>query len=183
MQQFVDSNWRATDGAWAKTFWLPIPLASVRAVASNDIPALAGTPASGILAKDSSPQIEFTNGDTDSAIRIESAANTAIPFTFQTALPPYMDTEQPLYLKMWAAMGGATNTPVISADTFFNVGDTKVEDDSAAITGTTVAQYTITIAAADIPNDAYTVSVELTPGSHANDALFIYALWFEGSVL
>jgi hypothetical protein len=76
-------------------------------------------------------------------------------------------------------MAGATDTPVISADSYFNEGDTKVEDDSAAVTGTTYAEYIITIAAADVPAGAQTFTCELTPGAHTTDILYMTAIWVE----
>lgn len=77
-----------------------------------------------------------------------------------------------------AAMAGATDTPVVSADSYFNEGDTKVEDDSAALSSS-VAEKTITIDAADVPSGAQTLTVELTPGAHTTDAMHLYAIWVE----
>lgn len=163
--------------ATLKTGFIPLPLVNWREVASNDIQALAAH--GGILAKDSTPILEFTNGDTDSAIRLRWAASDSNAIAIQVPLPPDLDTASDVELHLRAAMAGATDTPVISNDAFFNEGDTKVEDDSAAITGTTPAEYTITIAAADVPSGAQTLSLELTPGAHTTDALYVYAAWLE----
>lgn len=159
------------------TGFIPVPLTQWREVGSNDIQALENH--GGILAKDSTPILEYTNGDTDSALRLRFAANDVNPIVAQTPLPPDLDTDQALEIHFRAAMAGATNSPVVSADSYFNEGDTKVEDDSAAVSGTSVAEKVITIAAADIPAGAQTLTVELTPGAHGTDALYIYATWIE----
>jgi len=157
--------------------FIGIPLVQWREVGTNDIQNLAAH--GGILAKDSTPILEYTNGDTDSALRLRWAADDVNAIVTQVPLPPDLNAGADLVLHIRAAMAGATNTPVISADSFFNEGDTKVEDDSAAITGATVAEYTITIAAADVPAGAQSLSIELTPGAHAADALYVYATWLE----
>lgn len=159
------------------TGFIPLPLANWREVSANDIQNLASV--GGLLASDSTPILEYTDGDTDSALRLRWAAGDANPIVAQVPLPPDLDPDEDVELHLRAAMGGATDTPVISADSYFNEGDTKVEDDSAAVDGTTVAEYTITIAAADVPGGAQTLTVELTPGAHATDALHVYAIWLE----
>jgi len=155
---------------------VPIPLTILREVASDDIPALAAH--GGILAKDSTPNLEFSDGDTDSALRLDWAADGVDPVVFQLPIPD-IDPSQDLVVHLRAAMGGTTNTPTIASDTYFNEGDTKVEDVSAAITGTAFAEYTITVAAADIPDGTQTVTIELTPGAHDTDTLLITAIWIE----
>ena len=159
------------------TGFIDVPLTAIREAASNNLLNAAGN--GGILATDTTPIFEYTNGDTDSALRLRWASSNSDPITFQCALPPDLDEASNVEIHLLAAMGGATDTPVISADTFFMVGDTKVEDDSAAITGTTAAEYIITVAAADVPAGAQTMSVELTPGAHTTDTLLIYAVWVE----
>lgn len=160
-----------------KTGFIPLPLANWREVGTNDIQALAAH--GGVLAKDSTPILEFTNGDTDSALRLRWAATDVNAIAIQTPLPPDIDEAANVEIHILAAMSDANDTPVISADSFFMVGDTKVEDDSAAISGTTVTEYTIAVAAADVPAGAQTMSIELTPGTHGTDALYVYAIWLE----
>jgi hypothetical protein len=77
-----------------------------------------------------------------------------------------------------AKSGGATDTPTIASDAYFNEGDTKVEDVSAAL-GAAYAEKTITIAAADVPAGAQTLTVELTPGAHTTDTIVLSAIWIE----
>ena len=160
-----------------KTGFIPVPLADLREAASNNLLNAAGN--GGILATDTTPIFEYTSGDTDSALRLRWAASNSDPLAFQVPLPPDLDEASVVEVHLLAAMGGATDIPVVDIDSFFMAGDTKVEDASAAITGTTVAEYVITIAAADVPAGAQTLSVELTPAAHTTDTLLLYAVWIE----
>lgn len=159
-----------------KTGFVPVPLTSVREVVSNNITNAAGN--GGLLASDTTPIFEFTSGDTDSALRLNWAASNGDPIVFQVPLPPDLDEAAAVEVHLRAAMAGATDTPAIDADSYFNEGDTKVEDASAALSAT-IAEKTITIAAADVPAGAQTLTVELTPGAHTTDALHLYAIWVE----
>uniref|UniRef100_A0A6M3J4G4 Uncharacterized protein n=1 Tax=viral metagenome TaxID=1070528 RepID=A0A6M3J4G4_9ZZZZ len=133
----------------------------------------------GVLGPNTTPILGFTNGDTDSALRLAWAASNQDPIVFQTPLPPSLDTTADLVIHLRAAMASTNDTPTIASDVYFNEGDTKVEDASAAITGATYAEYTITVAAADIPSGAQTMTCELTPGAHGTDILYATALWIE----
>lgn len=159
------------------TGFVPVPLTSVREIASNAIGNASAN--GGLLASDTTPILNTTNGDTDTALRLAWAASNSDPIAFQVPMPPDLDVDGNVEVHFRAAMAGATDTPVISADSYFNEGDTKVEDDSDAVTGTSYAEYTITIAAADVPTGAQTLTCELTPGAHTTDILYMTAVWVE----
>jgi FlaG/FlaF family flagellin (archaellin) len=165
---------------------IPVPLQALREISSNDIPAYTDTPLAnqpdgfgGLLCTTTTPALEYVNGDTDSAWRVLWAATGVDPVAFQVPIPPDLDTGEDVTLHLKAAMGGSTDTPKIDIDTFFDDGDTKVEDQSIDLSGTTYTEYTITIAAADIPSGAQTMSCELTPQAHGTDTLAITGLWLE----
>lgn len=160
-----------------KTGFIPVSLASVRELSSGAFINASGN--GGLLASDTTPILNTTNGDTDGAWRLAWAASNVDAIGFQVPLPPDLDDASNVEIHFRAAMAATNDTPVISADSYFNEGDTKVEDDSAAVTGATYAEYTITIAAADVPSGAQTLSVELTPGAHGTDILYMTALWVE----
>ena len=128
----------------------------------------SGTAVVGRLLANTTPALDMANGDTDSGLLLTWTAANSDAIMQQFSIPPDMDLTQPMLLELYAKEGANTDHPVMSADTYFNTGDTKVEDDSAAITNTTFAKYTITVAAADIPSDARTCTVELTPAAHAS---------------
>jgi len=131
-----------------------------------------------LLASDTTPILSTINGDTDGAFRVSWAAANVDPIGFQTPLPKDFDDSADLLIRIRSASESTNDTPVFSADTYFDEGDTKVSDDSDAVSDT-YADKTITIAAADIPTGARTVSVELTPGAHGTDALYVTAIWLE----
>lgn len=159
------------------TGFIPIPLTSLRSVTSNALPAASAN--GGLLASDTTPILNMSNGDTDSALRVSWEASVNTPIVFQVALAPDLDVSMPITLHVRAFMSGTTDTPVLDSDSYFNESDTKVEDASAAITGATPTEYIITIASADIPADAQTMTCEITPSAHTTDSISITSLWVE----
>jgi hypothetical protein len=157
--------------------FIPVPLATVRELATGTHPNAAGN--GGLLASDTTPILGAANGDTDGAWRLAWAASNSDAIGFQVPLPPDLNDAASVVIHFRAAMAGTDDTPVISADSYFNEGDTKVEDDSGAVTGTSYDEYEITIAHGDVPAGAQTLSVELTPGSHTTDILYLTAIWIE----
>lgn len=162
--------------ATLKAGFIPVPLASVRELSSGSFINAAGN--GGILATDTTPILNTINGDTDGAWRLAWAASNSDLVGFQVPLPPDLDEASVVEIHLRAYMAGATDTPVISADSYFDESDTKVEDDSAALDATPTERI-ITIAAADVPAGAQTLSVELTPGAHTTDILYVTAIWVE----
>ena len=80
---------------------------------------------------------------------------------------------------MLAASAGATNSPTVQVDYFEGLGDTNAGGATGAVTGTTIAEYTRTIAAADVGAHPTFASVSLTPAAHGTDALRMYRTWIE----
>ena len=169
------------------TGFVPVPLTSLREVNSNDIPALSDTPltsdpagAGGILAPNTTPILEFANGDTDSCLRLNWAASNQDAVVFQVPLPPDLDTSGNVEIHLRAASASTTDAAGFDADSYFNEGDTKVEDSAAqASASATYEELTITIAATDVPSGAQTLTVELTPQAHTTDAMYLTAVWVE----
>lgn len=159
-----------------KTGFIPVSLASVRELSTGAFINAAGN--GGLLASDTTPILNTINGDTDGAWRLAWAASNSDAIGFQVPLPPDLDEASVVEIHLRAYMAGATDTPVISADSYFDEGDTKVEDDSDALDATPTERI-ITIAASDVPAGAQTLSVELTPGAHTTDILYVTAIWVE----
>lgn len=181
MQIHQDNDFRLATSPGNRLGWIPVPLTNLREIASNNIINAAGN--GGLLASDTTPIFEYTNGDTDSAMRLRWAATNVDQLAFNTPLPPDMDFSANMVIKLIAAMGGATDTPPLTLESFFGPGDTKVTDTSAAITGTTPAVYTITIDKSDLETNARKLfyNGEITPGAHGTDTLLLYAMWIEYS--
>lgn len=149
--------------------FLPVPLASCLETDGTNATALTGS---------TTPILDMANGDTDSGLVLTWESSNSDAILFQTPLPPDLDVTADLVIHLRAKSGGATDTPTIASDAYFNEGDTKVEDVSAAL-GAAYAEKTITIAAADIPAGAQTLTVELTPGAHTTDTVVLSAIWIE----
>lgn len=133
----------------------------------------------GLTASDSAPIYQRVNGATDQALRLNWAAGVTSAVTWSFPYPPDLDADQNLTVHILAAMSGATNTPTMGIAYFEGVGDADAGGNTAAITGTTVAEYTVTIVAANLGTQPNFAAVTLTPGTHATDAVFLYALWAE----
>lgn len=78
-----------------------------------------------------------------------------------------------------AAMAGATDSPTMAVTYFEGIGDTNAGGNSAAITGTTITEYTVTIAATDIGAHPNFANISFTPAAHGTDELRLYAAWIE----
>ena len=154
------------------------PLTSLREVVSDDIANAAAH--GGQLAKDTTPILEFTNGDTNSCLRLNWAAGNQEAVVIQVPLPPDLDTSSDLELHCRVASGGSTDKAGFDIDNYFNEDDTKVEDAcEQAAASTAYEELIATVAAADIPAGAQTVTIELTPKTHATDAMYCTAIWLE----
>lgn len=162
------------------TGFITLPLAQARLIATNDIPALAAQ--AGLLGLDSAPKLKRVNAATDKKLRVEWAATSVIPITWDITYPPDLDDTATLTVKILAAMGAApVDTPTIAVNYFEGVGDTNAGGNTAAVTGATVATYSRVIAASDIGTYPNGASIELVPAAHGTDALYLYAAWCEYS--
>jgi hypothetical protein len=169
--------------------YIYIPLTSWREVVSNDVAALAtaGTTGSGgVLATDTTPTLEYVNGDTDSTLRMLWATSNVDPIVTQVMLPSDCDISAGIAFKAAGLMSGSSNAPVLSLDTYFYAGaavvTAKVEDDTTAF-GPALSTVTASIATGDIPSTAAGVpvfaTIEVTPGAHATDTLQITGTWIQ----
>jgi hypothetical protein len=169
--------------------FIHIPLTSWREVVSNDIAALAtaGTTGSGgVLATDTTPTLEYVNGDTDSTLRMLWAAANVDPIATQIMLPSDCDITAGLSFKACGLMSGAIDTPLLSLDTYFVTGagsvTSKIEDDTSAFSSSR-STVTASIATGDIPSTAIGVpvfaTIEVTPGSHGTDTLRVDGTWIQ----
>jgi hypothetical protein len=170
--------------------FVPIPLTQWRETGTDDTLAVvpgAGLGAGGVLGTDSTPALEYINGDTNSSLRILWAASGVQPIVTQVILPADLDETQPIYFKAVGVMSGTSNTPVLSLDTYFTElaggGMTKVEDNTSAFTDAVDVQ-TATIAASDFSslvnnNTPLFATIEVTPGAHGTDSLAIYGTYLQ----
>jgi len=158
--------------------FIPLPLTQWREVGSNDIQNL--TSHGGTLAKNSTPILEYTSADSDSALLLKWAASDVNPIVNQISLAPDLDTGSNIVLHFRAAMSGFTDHPFVYIDAYFNEKDFKIEYMSSfPILGGALDETRITILASKVPAGAQTLTIELTPGDHDNDALYATGFWLE----
>lgn len=158
--------------------FISVPLATLRESTTSAVPNAAAN--GGLLASDSTPILNSTNADTDGAYRLTWAASNSDAIQFQTATPPDLDDTADVVIHLYGNWDGSTDiTAAMASDCYFGVSDTKVEDTVTLSSGTTLDEYEITIAAADVPASSYTINCELTPGAHTTNILYVYAIWIE----
>ncbi len=160
-----------------KTGYIPLPLAQAREIVTNDIPATAAD--AGVLSSNTTPILGRVNGATDKKLRLTWAATNVDAITWDVAYPPDLDDTAAVVVNILAAMGGVTDTPTVAVNYFEGLGDTNAGGATAAVTGTTIAKYTRSIAAADVGVYPNAASVELVPGAHGTDTLLVYGCWLE----
>lgn len=164
-------------GTNLKTGYIPLPLALAREIGSNDIINTAGD--AGVLSSNTTPILQRVNAATDKKLRLNWAAANVDEIAWDFAYPPDLDDTAAVTVKVRAAMAGSTDTPTLAISYFEGVGDTNAGGNTAAVTGTTPAVYSVTIAAGDVgaaPNGA---SIGIVPAAHGTDALYIYGAWVE----
>ena len=168
-----------------KLGFIPIDIFSARAIVSGVITdeTITSTGGSekapgGYLAADGAIfSIQRVNGGTDNQTRIICKANTTGELALPTVMLPHdLDDSAAMTFYLWAGMGGATDTPTIDVQAFFNVGDTECGGATAALAAT-VGAKSVSLAAGDVPAYPGTLSLALVPGAHANDAIWIYGAW------
>jgi len=163
-----------TDALTAQGF-IPVPLTALREATAFDVGAITAN--GGVLASDTTPILSAINDATDGCQRVTWAASNNDQVIFQFPLPPDYDDTADIKLYTRIASGGTTNAVGFSVASYFDEADTAVADTSATNQTTTYANALTTIAAADVPAGASTLTVGLTPVAHTTDTLNLTAVW------
>lgn len=97
-------------------------------------------------------------------------------------IPDDLDGTAAVTINCLAAMAGATDTPTLTMEAYFGIGDTDCAGtDDVVDGGATLTEYINTIAASDVPDTgptALTVVVGPT-GTMTTDELRMYSIWLE----
>jgi hypothetical protein len=157
--------------------FVPIKLTDLREVGTMAVGNIAA--ACGVLGSDTTPLLKPINGATDGCQNVEWVETGVDPVMFQVALPPDLDDDADLVIHHRIKSAGTTDAVGFTVDSWFNEGDTKVTDTSETNQTATWAEKITTIAAADVPAGAQTLTVSLTPVAHTTDHLYLSALWLE----
>lgn len=161
--------------------FIPLSLMQFREATAFDVSNIAAN--GGILASDTTPVLDAINAATDGAQRLLWASSNNDQVITQIALPPDLDVAKDIVVHLRIVSGGTTNAVGFTLASFFNEGDSSIADTSGTNQTTTYAEVIATIAAADIPAGAQTLSLGLTPVAHTTDTLALGAVWLEYSKL
>lgn len=154
---------------------IALRITEAREIATNDIINTAGD--AGVLSSNTTPILQRVNGATDKKLRLNWASSNNDEIVWDFVYPADLDDTAAVVVHVLAAMSGATNTPVLAISYFEGLGDTNAGGNTAAVTGTSIAEYTVTIAAGDVGAAPNAASIGIVPGAHTTDALYIYAVW------
>lgn len=157
--------------------YLPLPLAAAREIGSNDIINTAGD--AGVLSKNTTPIFERVNAATDTQLRLNWAATNVDEITWSVVSPPDLDDAAAVEVHLLAAMESTNDTPVVAVKFFEGIGDSNAGGNTAAVTGATMAEYSVSIAHGDIAASPKPWSISLVPAAHGTDKLYVYGAWIE----
>jgi len=104
------------------------------------------------------------------------------PVAVTVPMPQDLNSSENVELHYLAAMAGATDTPEMTNEAFFNDGDTDCAGTDDEIDGgTTLTEYSMTILAADVPTSPSSLTLTFTPKATemGTDELYLYAAWLE----
>lgn len=158
--------------------FIPIDIFSNRLLSTN---AFLNTIEAGTADGNTAPSLARVNGATDKAARLVLANNTTDEFQFHPIpLPPDLDDTAVMTVHLLIAKSGNTDTTaVIDVQAFFGVGDTECGGNTAAIATADLTEYSVTLAAADVPAHPSFLTIALVPGAHTSDSHYLYAAWIE----
>ena len=166
--------------ATLRTGTIPLDITTMREIATNDTQNLAAH--GGILASDSAPNLARVNGATDKALRVmwTAEADTDEAQFAPVAMPADLDASVDVTFHALMAMEDTNDTPTVDVQVFDGLGDTEMGGATGAVTGTAIAEYTVTIANANIggPPTGF-FNIVLIPAAHATDDMYLYAAWLE----
>lgn len=160
--------------------FIPLPLEAWRAISSNDIPVKAiASGGSGILGKDTTPILERINAATDKGLRIDWAASDSTEIAQGIVLPNDWTTGGVANVKLLLYKNTNTDATVTMAVGWWEgKGGSNLGAASAALSFTsTVTLVTVPITTVvAYPNVA---QLNLIPGTHTTDAIYMLASWVE----
>lgn len=159
------------------TGFIPLDITTAKIIGSNVIANLT----EGLLPDgNTAPLLERVNAATDKALRVTWASSSSVEIQFAPIVyPPDLDDAAAVTVHFMAAMEGASDTPVLTVSYWEGVGDTNAGGNTAAVTGTSVAEYSVSIAHGDVGAHPKTANIGLTPGAHTTDKLYLYSAWVE----
>ncbi len=161
----------------AKGVFVPLPLTGWREVDGNgDVGAITAN--GGVLASDTTPI--YRGATTTKSQEVAWAASNSDPIAIEVPLPPDFTGAADAVLELEVS-SGTTDAASIGVATSWD-GGALVSDaaDDAATKSAARHMLAVTIAAADIPDTARSVTVVLTPPAHTTDEIVLHSSGLSG---
>lgn len=161
-----------------KVGFIPLDITTARIISGN---AIQNTTEAGVPDGNTTPILARVNGATDKALRLAWAATVVTEIQFApVAKPADLDDGSTLTFHMMLAKDANTdNAATVGVSMWDGVGDSNAGGNTAALSSASLAEYTVTMAAADLAAAPGFLNFSVTPGTHANDAIYCYAAWIE----
>ena len=158
--------------------YINLSIASLREVASDLIVNIA-TSAGGHLGADTTPTLTRINAATDKSLVVTWAANGVDEVQFAPVVyPPDLDDGRPITIYLRMAKDTNTNTTTnVKVSAFEGIGDTDFGTSTAAMAVSTLATYSVALAASDVGAAPAVLNLSLIPAAHANDAIKLYGAY------
>lgn len=121
----------------------------------------------GELASDTTP---ILRGDAAESTEIAWAASNSDIIAAQKNLPDEFDGSRDVKVDLITVSAGTTNAASFTVETSWD-GGAVVADTATGAASTTPGTATATIAAADVPNKPFRVTLMLTPAAHTTDVV------------
>lgn len=151
-------------------------LAAARIMASNDTIGVNATDG-GLLSLDTTPDYKALTSAKEIGI-IWAAANVEQVLLGQFVYPPDFDNASDLTVNFLAARS-ATDSPVLTVRYLEGINDTDIGGNTGTITASTIAEKSVTIAAAGLGAHPNVATVTVTPGTHGTATINVYGAWIE----
>jgi len=176
MSKQVQTIQQITQYGNLKLGYIPLDIVNAVIIAAN---VVQNTTEGGRPDGNTAPTLQRVNQDTDKALRVSWAAGSVAELQFPAIpLPPDLDPDAPIEVHLICAKDANANTVTIDVQVFFNVGDTECGAATATIAQAR-AEYSVSVAAADVPAAPGMMNISLVPAAHAGDALYLDGAWLE----
>lgn len=161
----------------AKGF-IPLDVGSLRIIAAN---VIGNTSEGMLLDGNTAPSFQRVNSATDKALRVIWASSSSVECQFPPVpKPPDMDGAVDATVHLMLGKDTNTdNTVTVDIQVFDGVGDTECGAATAALGAAALAEYSATVALADLGEHPGFLNISLIPGTHTTDAIWLYAAWVE----
>lgn len=161
-----------------KTGFIPLDITALRIIAGD---VIGNTTEGMLLDGNTAPSLQRVNSATDKALRVIWASSSSVECQFPPVpKPPDLNGAADASVHLLLAKDTNTDNAVtVDVQVFDGVGDTECGAATAAIAAATLAEYSATIALADLGDHPGFLNISLIPGTHTTDAIYLYAAWIE----